>query len=66
MSDTVLAEILRQLQGVHEGLVQLNQGQAKLEQQQSDTRTGLMARMDRLQARIDQLSNEWFTAFAQH
>jgi len=30
------------------------------------SRTTLMARMDRLQARIDQLGDEWFVAYAQH
>jgi predicted nucleic acid-binding Zn-ribbon protein len=39
---------------------------AKLSGEIAELRTGMMGRMDRLQARIDQLGDEWFVAYAQH
>ena len=32
----------------------------------AELRGAMMARMDRLQVRIDQLGDEWFVAYAQH
>jgi chromosome segregation ATPase len=64
--DSDMAFVVTTLAALQQGLQSVIEGQARLEAQALDTRTALMARMDRLQARIDQLGDEWFVAYAQH
>jgi predicted nucleic acid-binding Zn-ribbon protein len=52
MSDDILVQILARLTAIEAG--------------QTELRAAMMARMDRLQTRIDQLGDEWFVAYAQH
>ncbi|HET6237328.1 MAG TPA: hypothetical protein VFE41_20565 [Acetobacteraceae bacterium] len=49
MSDDILTQILARLTAIEAG--------------QTDLRAAMMGRMDPLQARIDQLGDEWFVAY---
>ena len=57
MSEDVLTQIL-------ERLIAIEAGQFGLRTEVGELRTGLMGRMDRLQARIDQLGQEVFVNYA--